>query len=100
MLAEPDAVVTRILAKLGVVERIRHDLIAVMDAPDYPTAEPHPMSIADCELLHSRERDQALRMRASKRPGTKNRVTSRKVATCRGSTSGCGGSTLATDLGG
>ncbi len=73
MLAEPDAVVTRILAKLGAVERIRNDLIAVMDAPDYPTAEPHPMSIADWELryelLHRRERDQALRMRASKSTG-------------------------------
>lgn len=65
MLAEPDAVATRVLAQLDAVEQLRDHLIAVMDAPEYPAAGPHPMSVADWELRHEllrrQERDQALR---------------------------------------
>lgn len=65
MLAEPNAVATRILARLGVLERIRDDLVAAMDAPGYPSAGPPPMSVTDWELRHEllrrRERDQAVR---------------------------------------
>src|SRR5262245_63530973 len=44
MLAEPDAVATRILARLGVVDRLRDELVAVFEAPGYPGVAPAPMS--------------------------------------------------------
>lgn len=72
VLAEPDAVATRILAKVGAVERIRDDSMAVTDALHNPTARPprFPMLTGSSrhELLSRPQRDQALRERASMQP--------------------------------
>lgn len=67
MLAEPDAVATRVLTGLGITDTVRAKLVAVFGEPGYPSQGPPHFMIADWELRHEllarRQRDQGLRRR-------------------------------------
>jgi ATP-dependent Clp protease ATP-binding subunit ClpA len=67
MLAEPDAVATRVLDGLGITAKVRAKLAAVFEEARYPSEGPPPYVVADWELRHQllarRQRDQELRGR-------------------------------------
>jgi len=67
MLAEPDAVATRLLDGLGITDAVRAELATSMDGATYPSQGPPSFEVADWELRHQllarRERDQEVRRR-------------------------------------